>query len=52
MSTTTENREKLKVVLKCPVAFDAVGDIKITTTIELSKVIRLLWLLPEGPVPA
>ena len=40
MSTTTENREKLKVVLKRPVAFDAVGDIKITTTIELSKVIN------------
>ena len=40
MATNTETREELKIVLKRPVAFDAVGDIKITTTTELSKVIN------------
>lgn len=39
-TNTTETREELKIVLKRPVAFDAVGDIKITTTTELSKVIN------------
>ncbi len=36
----TETKEVLKITLKKPASFDAVGDIKITTTTELSKIIN------------
>lgn len=39
-SATPETKEVLKLTLKKPVPFDAVGDMKITTTTELSKVIN------------
>lgn len=39
-SATPETKEVLKIALKKPVSFDPVGDIKITTTTELSKIVN------------
>ena len=38
------SKEVLKISLKKPVSFDAVGDIKITTTTELSKIINDIFV--------